>query len=323
MGPSPSLHRAQVFLGLFGCCLTFGACNLVGGIHDVEGNENAGGDGEVSCENPDRVDLQANGDSLTLSGNTQTGQRLLNNPPTGCDKAKGPERVYRVKALSEGLLTVTLQSTDTQFDSVLYARKNVCDAPSSSPWKACNDRHRGGQKLLGGEVLSFPISKDEEIDVVVDGYEENDAGSYKVRFNLSPGKDCTATVPIVIDPGSLLVLDTQLAKGADAASLCGICSADLCAGESWQTIYEISSPTATTVYATVESALDTVLYGRASCNMKTPQIGDPGCVDNNLSSNETLTIPVDTTPVYLFVDYGGLGALEGGPATVVLLADSL
>jgi hypothetical protein len=317
----PKRQRLRLFAGLPFFLCSIGACNLIVGIQDIEVNSSAG-----TCEKPDVIVLNAGETAEPLGQETTNGQDTLVTAPAGCKQARGREYIYRVKAASQGVLTATLHSSGTSFDSVLYAQKDVCKPTADHPPIVCNDLHDGPVTPHGGEVISFYVNKNDEVDIVVDGHTDADVGNYQISISLQSGLGCMTAVPITIDPGAQIILSTYLPKDLEPfdKTICGDCFGNNCAGKAWQTIYQLNSTSPTTIHAVVESNLDTVLYSRLTCEVQSSQIGgQPGCVDMNGASAETLNIPASAAPVFLFVDYGGAGALTGGPATVVLLADPL
>ncbi len=89
------------------------------------------------------------------------------NPTSG---ASGPDRVFNVTAHKTGTMTVT--TTDTDYDSLLYVTQSCVNAPTPITYLTCAHNTIG----VGGETMTFPVTAGQSYSVIVDG-----AGSTKYQ----------------------------------------------------------------------------------------------------------------------------------------------
>jgi cysteine-rich repeat protein len=82
------------------------------------------------------------------------------NPTSG---ASGPDRVFDVTAHKTGNMTVT--TTDTDYDCLLYVTESCVNAPTSITYLTCAHNTIG----VGGETMTFPVTAGKSYSVIVDG----------------------------------------------------------------------------------------------------------------------------------------------------------
>lgn len=283
----------------------------------------------LSCGPVEMVEFTSPGTKFFPAAKTQGIGAVAPEPKFGCIKADGPERVYAVTyndasgTTPTAFLTASLNRFSTQFNSVLYAKKNCCAGPT----ELCSDS-TGGPAMLGGEVLSLPISSGETLYIFVDGADAAAAGSYEITLNLSYGFGCESNqfyIPIPLELGGPITL-----KGTtdieDENNGCGS------PGFGWigwgsSAVYELSwaddvkSVDIKLKNTDASEANDTLFYLRTTCETQGGAEGTPdselACVDNNDATDETysLSLAGKTPPIFLFAD---VGQGEGGPFELTL-----
>jgi hypothetical protein len=249
-------------------------------------------------------------------------------PIFGCQKAGGPERVYAVTyngaAGTKAFLTASLRRLNTNFDTVLYAKKSCCAGPT----ELCADSTDAAGTAFGGEVLSMPVTAGDTWYIFVDGADPDDSGNYEIAFNLSYGWSCAGDqfyIPIQIERGSPITL-----KGTtdieDETNGCGS------AGFGWigwgsSAVYELRwAPDVTGVDIKLNNKdvmvqNDTLFYVRTACETQSTAGSTPAselaCIDINNSSGELLQLPLTGKPQPLFL-FSDVGKGEGGPFELTL-----
>ena len=113
----------------------------------------------------------------TMSGET-TGQTAAYAGSCG-SSSSAPEQVYQFNSAEGGNVTVSIPSTGTDFDTVLYVREGACFGPGYSQID-CKDG--GGD---GGEEISFQAPPNTDYWVFVDGYSGQD-GNYRLEVTVVP-----------------------------------------------------------------------------------------------------------------------------------------
>jgi hypothetical protein len=346
MGRRSLLARAAMLA--LGGALALGACAQVLGIETFQGavpdpdclpdgSANACGACCLGASVDTLPPLAVGGQPQILQGETRSGPSLFDIDKTasaslgfGCTTADGPEHVYAVPITSDGILTATLIRDATSFDSVLYARKDCCGAATM---KLCADSTGcNGEALHGGEVLSFPVAKQDTIYLVVDGRTADDYGTYELQVRLDSGDSCGQKVPIHVEPGSPFVMigdNHKLAGTPDP----GNSAVNDCPGGGFvnglgrSIIYDVSAPDVKSVEFHVlrtanvcpasescaGNSFDSILYASDPSSMN-PCGGSDSfkgvsfsvCKDNNAEkgcssvSEETISVPGGSS--FVFVD---------------------
>lgn len=83
--------------------------------------------------------------------------------PYATSGASGPDRVFHVVAHKSGTMTVT--TSETNYDSLVYVTQKCVDAPTPITYLACAHKAIG----VGGETLAIPVTSGKAYSVVVDG----------------------------------------------------------------------------------------------------------------------------------------------------------
>jgi len=279
-----------------------------GGMTNGQGGGGAGGAPPLgsSCAAPISLEFDQNGLPTTFIDMADATQAVIYGSTSGksntsvslsttCMQADGPERIYAIKNDFGGILTATLSSGATMFDSVLSARTDCMD---SSTAVLCADRHDDAMVYKGGEVVSFPMTKGQTIYLVVDGRGQGDQGDYKLTINVRGGATCGTTIPITIEQGSPMVLKGLVAKSTwDGSDTQGSCPLAIGSGD--EIIYRIAKSTLSSIDFKLgqNTPFDSVLYARLSCNA-TP---DLDCKDSN-GTGESISLSQSQLPAFVVVD---------------------
>ena len=96
-----------------------------------------------------------------------------------CDHGEqtADDRTYEIEALAAGNLTVRLDASLTDYDSVLYVLDECLDATSHV---ACDNAG-----MTGGEMLTVAVQANDVVELVVDG-DSGAEGNYRLEFTLTP-----------------------------------------------------------------------------------------------------------------------------------------
>jgi len=276
-----------------------GGVGGVGGGGDANGGPDSAPPQGLGCDDAIPLVL-ANWGTLEIDADTTLATAAIESGPfTGCTTSSGPEHVYVFDAPQSGSFTASLPATATTFDSVLYARRTSCSNPDGVV--LCHDQVSG---ILGGELLSFPVTMGERIYLFVDGLTLEDRGAYHLTVSFFPGTSCAGPVPIVLGAaiGSVATVLGANEAGMDNDAKCGSCSADVCAEQGRQTIYSIKAPLAKEIEVKLDATFDAVLYARTDCENAMSELAPDGCVDAPEKGDELIRLPGGVTPTILFVD---------------------
>jgi hypothetical protein len=206
--------------------------------------------------------------------------------------AKGPEHVYRVEIPDRWILNARILNT-ASFDTVLYARQDCC----SSSTKYCADRADAGHTLTGGEVLSFPVKKDEIWYIFVDSYDANEFGTYELQVRLDYGGNCNRPIPIHIEAGSDMTIDGEAYEPGEIDNLGGSCKPEFLGAEA---IYNVTAGAGVTglditMFGTGE---DSMLYAKNACSGGT----ELAC-DDTVGTGEVISLSAAQLPAFVFADF--------------------
>jgi hypothetical protein len=239
------------------------------------------------------IELQIDNEIHKFNGTTIGKKNRLTAATTStCAQSSGPEDIYLVSIVEDGILTVRVSASVSTFDSVLYARKGNCN-PGATEF--CADRTAPDHSLNGGEVLSFPVKNGEVWHVMVDGFADTaeGTGNYLMSLTLRSGTHKDSVVEVGFEPGSMMTM-----YGDTSGSMAKVMST-VCGGPAGEIIYRVEDPT--------EMAIPTQFKFEASPTG--PNLGSTDLV--------IYAIPLSTTPEGLVSafdchnDQGG-----GGPESV-------
>src|SRR5262249_11121105 len=158
----------------------------------------------------------------------------------------------------------------TTFDSVLYARKGP-DCCTTAATYLCADSSTGMPGgVLGGEVLSFRVAKDDVWYIIVDGVDAgHGAGDYELTLSLPSRVKCSDPIELPIQLGSRMTLRGDANGLGDPGEHCGQCGMNLCDGSGSEAIYRITAPlpvkTLQFALDPMVTQFDSVLYARRAC----------------------------------------------------------
>ncbi|MBK8259107.1 MAG: DUF4215 domain-containing protein [Polyangiaceae bacterium] len=302
------------------CALNTSGCKATCGNNKVEPGEQCDdgntvdGDGcSATCTAGGVSCADATPISLASGSQTITGTTVGGGVASGTCASAGPGRVYAVTAQAEGFLTASLTRSGTAYQSVLFARTTCADAGSQLLCADSKDP-ANATSLLGGEVISFPVSANQTVYIFVDGAGANDAGNYELVLDLSAGTNCNDPIPVRIEKGTPMTLlgftngKTQSSGGSCGGGGTGFGAEDV--------VYNVNFVGAGNVSASIDAAgtnYNSVLYTRGGCNDGFSQIG---CDNAGGNGGENLTFnPNGDTSVYVWVD-GSTGA--NGYYTLIL-----
>jgi hypothetical protein len=269
----------------------------------------------AGCDSAIAVSLGLGEGPVTVTGSTVGGGEGAIAITPSCDSAAGPERVYAVTVKASGFLTARLTAAGTSFDSVLYAA-TACEGKAPSGEIDCANRKSSeGVMYTGGEILSFPVSAGETRFIAVDGVRAEDAGDYELKLELSDGGDCSSFTPIVIEPGTPMIIRGDNLGKKDSAACSGNMGEDV--------VYAIRGPREGGLFIEVTPmGFDVSVFLRTACGEPISQLtcSDSGSVD------ELETIDIDDSYVSadedIFVWIDGFATsqndLLGGPYRILL-----
>lgn len=270
----------------------------------------------ASCDSAIDVSLGLGAGSVTVAGSTIGGGEGAGAVAPSCDSAAGPGRVYAVTAEASGFLTARLTATGTSFDSVLYAA-TACEGKAPSGDIECADRKSSeGVTFTGGEILSFPVSAGETRFIAVGGVGAEDAGDYELSLSLSEGGDCSSFIPIVIEPGTpMLLRGNNLGKKDSAACSGGNAGEDV--------VYAIRGPRDGGLRIQVTPmGFDVSLFLRTACGESMSQLV---CADNGgTDASEGVEVPDSYVgadqDLFVWIDGFAMSQSDalGGPYRVLL-----
>jgi hypothetical protein len=268
------------------------------------------------CDSAIAVSLGLGEGPVTVTGSTVGGGEGATVITPSCDSAAGPERVYAVTVKASGFLTARLAAAGTSFDSVLYAA-TACEGKAPSGEIDCANRKSSeGVMYTGGEILSFPVSAAETRFIAVDGVRAEDAGDYELVLELSDGGDCSSFIPIVIEPGTpMMMRGDNLGKKDSAACSGGNVGEDV--------VYAIRGPREGGFFMEVTPmGFDVSVFLQTACGEPMSQLtcSDSGSID------EPETIEIDDSSVSadkdVFVWIDGFATSQndvlGGPYRILL-----
>jgi hypothetical protein len=275
----------------------------------------AGAEG-ATCDSAIGVSLGLGEGPVTVTGSTVGGGKGTTVITPSCDSGAGPERVYAVTAKESGFLTARLTAANTSFDSVLYAA-TACEGEAPSGDIECANRKSSeGVTFMGGEILSFPVSAGETRFIAVDGVRAEDAGSYQLQLELSDGGDCASPVPIVIEPGTPMILRGDNLGKKDSAVCPGGNAGD-------DVVYAIRGPRAGGLRIEVTPmGFDVSVFLRTECGESTSQLtcADSGGIDDAESINVPDSVVSADKDLFVWIDGFAMSQNDvlGGPYRILL-----
>ncbi|MEM6958785.1 MAG: hypothetical protein AAF645_24090 [Myxococcota bacterium] len=234
----------------------------------------------------------------TVSGSTAGGETLRT---PGCVGGNSPERVHALEITERAQVSIRVEST---YDAVLYLTTEY--APSEE--LACNDDD-GDTSRSRVDVTLEPGT----YYVVVDGYGDNNAGSYTLRAEQVVMQDlatvCQAARPLI--PGQPVTDDTTGVPGYFGST---------CAGSSGGSdhVYQLDIAQRSRVRLFQQTNQhDGSLYMRSSCEVPSSEIA---CDDDFASTAQSLVTTVVGPGTY-FVYSDGYGTNSGNAGPYTLTAD--
>lgn len=277
----------------------------------------SGGAEGASCDSAISVSLGLGEGPVTVTGSTVGGGKGATAITPSCDSGAGPERVYAVTVKESGFLTARLTAAGTSFDSVLYAATACEGLAPSGDIECANRKSSEGVTFMGGEILSFPVSAGETRFIAVDGVRAEDAGSYELVLELSDGGDCASSIPIVIEPGTPMIIRGDNLGKKDSAA----CPGGGNVGD--DVVYAIRGPRDGGLRIEVTPmGFDVSVFLRTACGESTTQLtcADEGGIDDAEGIDVPDSVVSADGDLFVWIDGFAMSQNDvlGGPYRILL-----
>lgn len=287
---------------LDGCVLEYGFCQPECGNGTLEPDETCDdgnlvdGDGCSStclpeggtCGSPIAVPLALG--TTTVAGSTLGGaDNFQPQQANECGDGSGPDLVYEIMPLEEGIFTAWLPSALADFDAVLYLRTDCAQQASQT---LCHDNFNTPNNA-GGEVVSTRVVPGVPIYLVVDGW-SGGSGSFELSLDLSTGQDCSDPVPIVVEGvAAIRAVGSTAGYAGDVTCTAGF-------GLGPDVVYEFTVDADDNYAFDLNAGYNSVLNARTTCGDFLSEIG---CSSPNNSNDANLNLQLDANDtVYVWVD---------------------